>query len=526
MSRLNNRAFQILRAEVKNCSANDPLSQTEQEIVLRRLERLRLQKGSPASLDEMREAVIDMFPQFSQKALKEAARANRPPGVFSKIKWTAILLTGSAGALWVVNLPYPMIRWPIAKTAPILLLPSYMSMDHHYRQAIAQVEQADQLVNKATSPADFELGAEKVKQAQKHLDALPVWFLGYWPQYTFWFGWQFTLDEFKSARATVGRMEAQLFQENQAQTLLTQGEESLNTAKQQYQQAQTTTDREKAIASWQTFLDQMDQLPQETLAGKAAQTKLQAYKRDFEKVASTADRNARTGTLIAAAQEFALSAEKAAQQPPQTAAQWQQVEKLWEEAIDRLKEVPLQDPGYLEAQKLLASYQTNLGMVQTKRQSVGSAVDSARSGTLIEGAKQFAFAAAKAGQNPPHTAEQWQQIDNLWEKAINQLQTIRVEDSGYLEAQKLLASYQTNLGIVQTRLKAERDSREALTEAKQEIQSLIASIPSDSSQVNRNQIVSQMQGIINQLQTVKPGTTAYKESQQLLQSAHKKLKQL
>ncbi len=52
-------------------------------------------------------------------------------------------------------------------------------MDHHYRGAVAQVEQADQLINYATSPADIELGEVKVKQAQQHLDALPVWFLGY-----------------------------------------------------------------------------------------------------------------------------------------------------------------------------------------------------------------------------------------------------------------------------------------------------------------------------------------------------------
>jgi hypothetical protein len=109
-----------------------------------------------------------------------------------------------------------MIRRPVARTAPIILLPSYISMDRNYRQAIAKVEQADQLVNQATSAADLELGAEKVQQAQKHLDALPVWFLGYEPRlFMTWFrfSWLFTLDEFKAARASVGRMEAKVFQE-------------------------------------------------------------------------------------------------------------------------------------------------------------------------------------------------------------------------------------------------------------------------------------------------------------------------
>lgn len=176
MFRLNNRAFEILRAEVQNCGSDSPIGQVERQIVLKRLEKLRMQKGTPISIGELRDLVVDVFPEFSEKAFKAAIKANQPPGVWSKIKWTTVLAVGSMGALWVINLPYPMIRWPIAKTAPILLLPSFMSMDYHYRGAINSVEQADQLINKATSLADIERGVEKIKEGQKHLDNLPVWF--------------------------------------------------------------------------------------------------------------------------------------------------------------------------------------------------------------------------------------------------------------------------------------------------------------------------------------------------------------
>ncbi len=81
-----------------------------------------------------------------------------------------------------------MIRWLVARIAPILLLPSYISMDRHYRQAIAHVEQADQLINQPSSPADLSLGEKKLEAAEKNLGALPVWFLGYWPQHTLWWG--------------------------------------------------------------------------------------------------------------------------------------------------------------------------------------------------------------------------------------------------------------------------------------------------------------------------------------------------
>jgi hypothetical protein len=182
MYRLNNRAFEILRAEVQNCSGVDQVGKIEQQLVIKRLEKMRYCKGAPATLEELRDTVIDVYPQFNEKVLKQAARANQPPGIFSKIKWTVMLLTSAAGVIWLVNLPFPMIRRPIAKNAPILLLPSFWSIDYHYRGAINAVEQADQLVNKATSLADIERGAGKVKEAQKHLDNLPVWFLGYYPQ--------------------------------------------------------------------------------------------------------------------------------------------------------------------------------------------------------------------------------------------------------------------------------------------------------------------------------------------------------
>lgn len=174
MTRLNDHAFEILRAEVQKYSGAEELLQVQQDIVLKRLEKLRSLQGSPASLEELRETVSDILPNFNEKIFKAAARANCPSRALSKIKWVVGILVGSAGTLWVVNLPYPMIRWPVARTAPILLLPSYVSMDYHYRRAIARVEQADQLINQATSPADLTLGEVKVKEAQQCLDALPV----------------------------------------------------------------------------------------------------------------------------------------------------------------------------------------------------------------------------------------------------------------------------------------------------------------------------------------------------------------
>ena len=437
MGCLTDRAFDILRAEVDKCAAADGVAgNVYRSMVIKRLEKMRSQNGTFASIDEIRDTFKDEFPNFSEKALKEAVKVNKAPGLFDKIIFAGGFLGAGAGIIWLLNLPFPMIRWPVAKTMPILLLPSFISMDHNYRQAIALVEQSDQLINKATSAADFDLGEVKSKQAQKHLDALPVWFLGYYPQtYCSFFGctWRFTVDEFQTARKNVGRMDAQIFQQKNAFTQLSQVEQSLAGAKQEYQQAKNAADRQKASINWQSAIDQLNQIPAETLAGETAKKKLQAAERDFQAMG-------------------------------------------------------------------------------------GVATGSVRADNLIEAAKEFALSAAVSSQKPPHPAAQWEQIAGLWEEGINRLKMVPVDNPGYLDAQTKLAQYQKNLGIAQIRLQAEKDSGTVLQEAK----SLFANLQKDVNSQNSGNSLSQLQEIINKLESVKPGTTVYPESQKWLQSARKK----
>jgi hypothetical protein len=89
---------------------------------------------------------------------------------------------------------------------------------------------------------------------------------------------------------------------------------------------------------------------------------------------------------------------------------------------------------------------------------------------------------------------------------------ISVDNPGYLDAQTKLAQYQKNLGITQIRLEAEKDSAKALQEAK----SLFANLQNDVNSQNPGKSLSQLQQIINQLESVKPGTTVYPESQKEL----------
>lgn len=378
MKRLNNRAFDILKQEIFKYSKNDMLAQAGRDIVLRKLERLLVEEGQPLKAKELQEILKDFFPNFSETVLKQAEKANQPQSIWAKLVWAPIVLVGGVGAIWFLNLPYPMIRKPVARVAPIILFPSYMSMDYNYRQAVAKVEQADQLVNKATSAADINLGAEKVTQAQENLDALPVWFLGYYPQrYCTFFScsWKFTFDEFETARKKIGRMDAQIFQEKNALTMLSEAEESLKIAQEQYQQTETLKQKQEAIAIWQAAIDILEQIPSSTLAGKTASSKLPAAKRDFTQEAGLTRGNQSSLTFVEVAKQFGMLAAKASQNPPHTAQQWQQIAELWQEAINRLQKVPEDNSGYLEAQTKLAEYKGNLANVKVWLQNEKESVD-------------------------------------------------------------------------------------------------------------------------------------------------------
>lgn len=442
MTRLYNRAFEILKVEIDKCAEMDAAGAAGKKMVIKELKKLRTQSGEPASAKELRTIVRQQYPSFSENVIQDAEQANRPTvkGILWQFGGLALLF--SAGLIWVVNLPYPMIRKPVARTAPMLLLPSYISMNHNYKQATALVEQADQLVNKATSGIDINLGAEKVKKAQGHLDALPVWFLGYYPQrYCTFFScsWKFTLDEYEASRKRVGRIEAKVFQEKNALKVFNEAESSMTGAKQRYQVAATPADKKQAITDWQASIDLLEQIPTATIAGRTARSKLSAAKRDF-------------------------------------------------------------------------------------REEAGIVAGSKKSGSLIEAAKQFGMAAATASQNPPHSAQEWQQIASLWQEGVNRLKQVSVDNPSYVEAQTKLAEYQVNLGNAKIRLQNEKESAAALRKAKNMITDWQGMAFVDNP--NQGLLITDLRKIINVLDNVKEGTTAYDEAQELLKFANKKLQEL
>ncbi len=432
MGRLYDRAFKILEAEVKRCAQNDLAGVVGQQIVMQRLEKLCRQQGKPLTAEELRQVIEDQFPDFSQSVLKRAARVNRPPGLIQKVLWGGVVVTGLAGFVWVVNLPYPMIRWPVSKTAPILLLPTYIRMDRDYRQVIRVVEQADQLVNSGTTQADVNLGEQKAQTAQFHLDRLPVWFLGYYPQrYCSLINcsWKFTLDEYETARKQVGRMEARIFQEKNAFIRLNEAEAVIKTGKQGYQKSQPGKERQDLMENWQTAIDLLQQIPPETIAGKKAKIQSETATRNFQDIVGLSLQTQKGNTMIAAAQQFAILAASASQNPPHSAGEWQQVIELWEKAIERLEKVSEDNPSYLEAQKKLAEYTQNLGIIRGRLRDEEESVE-----LLKQGKELIAEWRELAQDSNPRISQLRRKLNQV----IYTLEEVEAGTTATKEAQELL----------------------------------------------------------------------------------------
>lgn len=369
MQRLGHRAFEILSGEVKKGSQDNLASEVGQKIVMQRLDQLRSQVGEPLSYEELCQIVRDQFPDFNQEVLEQAAQVNRIPLMYYQVMRGGLVFVGIITILWLINLPFPFIRWPISKTVPVLLFPSLMTMDYHYKRSIEISEQTDQLVQEAATIEDINLGAENIKTAHRHLDQIPTWFLEFEPKLycsLFRCSWQFTPEEYQVTRQNIQKIEAIIIQEQYAHQRLEEAEYALNSAVQEYKEIQSGQIR--VIAAWQAAIDLFDQIPSNTVAGRLSENRSLKAQQDFERKVDEATREKRGTTLVASAQQFALQAINVAQNPPHPVERWEQAIRLWETAIRQLEKVSEDNSSYPEAQEKLSEYRANLRKIERRLQ--------------------------------------------------------------------------------------------------------------------------------------------------------------
>ena len=323
------------------------------------------------------EAELARSPQNMGTNIKTKTVAQRKDWGLKKLRnrliWISVLVGIPAGILYVVNLPYPVIRQPVSKVAPILLLPSNMSMDANFKKGQATVEESRQLIESPTSQEDLDRGESKLKEGKSALDSIPAWYVADWGDYSrgYWGGWEFSPAGLQVARIKAGQLEAKVFQEKNAQIALTNVENDLAIAKATFPKAISPIEKKLAVQNWQAAIDRLNQIPPQTMAGRKAQQLVANSTRDLKAVAGIAGGDEKVFLLINGAEEYAKKAAESGRNPPQPSEKWNQIALMWGEAIQQLEKITSDD---LEVKKRLADYRNNLSEVKVRLKNEQDAV--------------------------------------------------------------------------------------------------------------------------------------------------------
>lgn len=295
-----------------------------------------------------------------------------------KISWiknlviVGIVLGIPATIVTVANLPVAFIRQSIAKTAPALLIPTYLSLEENFKQSVIALESARTLILQPTSAKDIDRGRERLAEAKERINSIPAWFIDEWDRYYthyrwYYYDWRFSPAGFQRARSEIGELEARAFQEANALNTLTEVISTLDQAKLQYQQSKTDADKRLRVTQWRTALDQLNAIPSTTLAGKQAQQKLATFERDFQEIVGLIAGNQRINSLISTAREYSKRAADMGRNPPHSAERWRQIKEFWREAIAELEKIPESDVvGYTQARSMIAEYKLQLAEVDRR----------------------------------------------------------------------------------------------------------------------------------------------------------------
>ncbi|OIP69245.1 MAG: hypothetical protein AUK48_14845 [Oscillatoriales cyanobacterium CG2_30_44_21] len=318
------------------------------------------------------EAELAPAPQTLQaKAVKQINPTNTLKKLGNRLLWAGILVGVPVGIIYVVNLPYPVIRQPVSKVAPILLLPSNMSIDANYKKGQATVEESRQLIESPTSAADLDRGELQLREGKAALDSIPAWYVAEWSDYSrgysWGYDWRFTPAGLQSTRIKAGELEAKVFQEKNALIALTDAEKDLAIAKAVFQKATKPIDKKVAVQDWRAAIDRIEQIPEQTLAGRKAKQLAINASRDLQELGGLAAGNQKIVALISGAEEFAKKAAESGRNPPYSSDRWAETAAMWQEAVDRLEKIPNEElQGYTEIQAKLASYRVNLSEVKIR----------------------------------------------------------------------------------------------------------------------------------------------------------------
>lgn len=376
MPRLSDRAFQIVRSEIERQYSDDPGNQIECVILLARLESLRIYQGEPLTSFEIWETVSDILPNFNQRILRKAARANAkedieesPPllGVSLGISAVAALVATAIGLDSMADSQPNHSSQPDVETVEALKTAKTVTVEAMDTSAQPQALNVQQ-------PISLNLGRafSKVRyQADRFETAMSL-------------GWQAALNSQNPPHSAQHWGETAALWDSAIEQL-----EQVPPQNKNYQQAQLKKTAYQhnlqEIKGRQTAALTLEQA--QATAQKVTQAAPDAEQAlRFSSQLSGKSSGQRREDPLAIAKRYGWQAALASQNAPHPPEKWADISRLWQTALLTLDTIDTDYPGYAEAQQVKARYQQNLSEIRDRYQQEQNATQRVQSlsATLVE----------------------------------------------------------------------------------------------------------------------------------------------
>ncbi len=159
--------------------------------------------------------------------------------------------------------------------------------------------------------------------------------------------------------------------------------------------------------------------------------------------------------------------------------------------------------------------QDDINKYRSQSQDLTFAVDAAR----------LAVSATETTENPPHSAQNWQEAQSLWQSAIAKLKEIPTNSPAYPFAQQKLKEYQAKLARGNRQLTTETQAEKKLRSAKSTAQVAEARAIIAQKAENWDKVEANLQKSLDTLSEIPSSTESYQQAKVLVPKYESKLSQ-
>ena len=409
----NNRSKSTASTETITITA-ELLDELDNPFDLDELELITTRIQPETSLDLSDELVEDL----EEEEEEEEEEENPQQKIFTPTLQLASLLLGiavAAGSFYAMTRPCVLDKCEQLQTAK--------SLSQQARNALENVKNSQ-------GPA---LAEQELTQASQLLENIPFWSIRY-----------------LEARHLLLTNREEIESLGQIRMALVKGAAASNMSQNPPHPVQ---DWMKMQSLWQEAIALLEQIPEDSKAYAFANYKLERYRKYLAGITGklTTESEANEKLNIAKKQAQLAQTREVIAQFPET---WEQAEKDWRNAVEKISKVPADTMAYQEAQNLVFKYEAKLKAAQEQKTLENKGKD----------AYNRALNFAKQAQDFD-LQEKSEKSAQSWRNALNSAKAVPTNSSFHLKAQPLISSY----SIFLTQAEAKYLEQKSLEDARRDL---------------------------------------------------------